>query len=83
MSTPEIKGIYGLEPMREGEWPVGYTVLETDPRTKRMITHIEHEEWNRGDHGVGWFVVYSAGDVIARMGERAVAEIHYATTEQE
>ena len=40
MSTPEIKGVYGVEPQREGEWPTGYTVLQPDVRTNRFVTHI-------------------------------------------
>ena len=83
MSTPEIKGVYGVEPQREGEWPTGYTVLQPDVMTNRVVTHIEHEVENRGDHGVGWFNVFAGGDMIARMNERAVAEIHYAITDQE
>ena len=75
MSDQPIRALYGVEPMRENEYPAGFTVgHQSGGKTVDRITYREH---NYGDHGIGWYDVYAGEHCIASMNVRAVAEVHY------
>lgn len=80
----QITAIYGLEPQREGEYPIAHVVGSDSHiagRGKMPIAWIERREENYGDHGLSWFDVLSGGKVVASIQARAVAEIHYGPEE--
>lgn len=76
----QITAIYGVEPMREGEYPMAHVVgsdSNINGRDKVRVEWIERREENYGDHGLSWFDVLSGGKVVASVQARAVAEVHY------
>lgn len=83
MNAQNIIGIYGMEPRRDGEYPLSYAVGSPDSRTKRVLTRIEYEIEHRGTHDIVWFAVFAGNDVVARVSENAIAEIQYATATEE
>jgi hypothetical protein len=81
----QITAIYGVEPMREDEYPMGHVVGRESNiigRGKLMVDLIERREENYGDHGLAWFDVRSGGMIVASVQARAVAEIHYGPEEE-
>ena len=82
--TQQIKAIYGIEPMREGEYPMAHVVGLTSHINGRgpvRVDRIERREENYGDHGLSWFDILSGGVVVASVQARAVGEIHYSQEE--
>lgn len=76
----EITAIYGVEPLREGEYPMAYVVgseSEIAGRGRFKVEWIERRDEHFGDHGLSWYDVLSGGKIIASVQARAVAEIHY------
>jgi hypothetical protein len=71
MNDMTIDGIYGLEPMREGEYPIYYKLGVND------VTKIEFEECVYGDHGIGQFHIYKGDKLVSTVMHRALAEIVY------
>ena len=72
---PPINHICGEEPHRENEYPLTFTVGDTFRDFE--VTHIEHREDNRGDHGVGWFDIYSGKKRLASLNERFTSYVEY------
>ena len=66
-----IKGISGIEPMREGEYPLYYKV------GVQGVTKIEYEHLNYGDHGIGQYLVYKGDHLHSTVMHRALSEIWY------
>lgn len=78
--TRQITAIYGIEPLREGEYPIAHVVgseSEIAGRGKLRVGWIERRHENYGDHGLDWFDILSDGKVVASIQARAVAEIHF------
>ena len=75
MTKPAISAIYGLEPMRDGEFQTAF-ILGAKHK-EHTVTSIEYSEHNYGDHGLGWFVVKSGDTLLVEMQARAVAEVYY------
>ena len=57
--TDTIKAIYGMEPMREGEYPSGFEVGKPFGGGSDTVSEIKERHDNFGDHGIGWFDVYA------------------------
>lgn len=83
--TRPITAIYGVEPMREGEYPAVHvvggksTLLAGQGDARRFtVTQIERREEPHGDHTLSWYDVYAGDAVAVSLQARAVAEIHYA-----
>jgi len=72
-----IKGIWGHEPMREGEYPSAFIV--GSPCGDFLVTKVTFREDHYGDHGIGWFDVWSEETLIGSVNARAVSEVHYQT----
>lgn len=74
--TGAIESITGHEPPRADEYPlyykVGDPVSQTYPKT---VTAIRRTVENRGDHGIGWFNIYTEDGIRAIVNERAVAHV--------
>jgi hypothetical protein len=66
-----IKGVYGVEPRREDEYPMGYTVGYDG------VTLIEWELQNYGQYGVGCYNVFKGDELHATVLHQALAEIQY------
>ena len=77
MSGRRIKSLTGPEPLREGEYPLHVTPGWKLPGTEYVVSRIELRIEHRGDHGIGWFDVYSGERVVASFNERFVAEVGY------
>jgi hypothetical protein len=71
MAPLRIKRICGMEPMREREFPVMFSVGVDG------VTEIIDTTDNYGDHGIGWFEVHCGDRIKHRMQARAVAEVEY------
>lgn len=80
-----IEAIFGFEPMREGEYPTSFTVGQYyDGRYReKLCERITFREDNYGTHGVGWFDVWSGGEVVRSLNACAVAEVYYAPPKEE
>lgn len=76
-----IRAIYGPEPLREGEYPTTY-IVGSNAYDARLgpVERITYREEFYGDHGLGWFDVFTAEGRIASMSARQVAEVHYRLT---
>lgn len=76
----EIAAIYGEEPHRENEYPFGYVVGNDCYNMGHhfRVTAIMSREDNYGDHGIGWFDVFSGEHLIASISQRHVAQVHFA-----
>ena len=70
-----IKAVFGAEPRREGEYPTMWVVSQE--YEGRTITHILFREDNYGDHGLGWFDIFSGEIRLASMSARETTEVHY------
>ena len=83
----QIKGICGMEPSREGEYPCAYYVGSQFGNAGiepcGIVTEIRYREDNYGDHGLGWYDVFIGEVRVASMQARAVADIFYFTPTQE
>ena len=81
--TKRIRGIVGLEPNRESEFPPTAFVGWKDSATQAEITAIERREDYYGDHSIVWFDVYTGDRLVKSLGARYVAEIYYAAEGEE
>lgn len=72
-----IEAIFGMEPLREGEYPTSYTVGFDG------VTTIQESKTKYGDHAIGHFDVFKGDHLHCQMMHRAVAEIHYFDQESE
>lgn len=75
-----ISAIYGMEPGREGEYPMAHRVGQQSrwaDGTLFTVSRIERREDNFGDHGLLWFDVFDGDKLAHSMQGRAVAEVHY------
>lgn len=72
-----IKAIFGMEPMREGEYPMAYIVGSPPGGHDCDVIKIEFREDVYGDHGEGWFDVFDEDGIIGSVNVRSVAEVHY------
>lgn len=71
MADLKINGIWGAEPMREGEFPDCHMV------GRNGVTHIDRREENLGTYGLVWFDVF-ADDVLRwSLNASFVASIRY------
>lgn len=68
----KILWISGREPLREGEWPVSYSVGVAD------VTRISFSERNYGTYGVGMYQVWKGDKLYAEMNHIDIADIRYA-----
>lgn len=66
-----IKTIVGLEPHREGEYPVQFQVGFDG------VTRIGYELQNFGTYGIGLYHVYKDRDLVCSLQQQAVAEVYY------
>ena len=68
----DIKGIWGDEPRRDGEYPVAHIVGYDGVSSITEITQ------NLGEYGIHWFHVWDKdGNELARMNARYVASIQF------
>lgn len=67
----KIKGVYGVEPRREGEVPDMYVVGYGG------ITRTIEREQNLGAYGIVWFDVFNGDDLVASQNAAHVASITY------
>lgn len=72
MSEQIIKGIWGAEPRREGEFPECHMVGSSG------VTSIVRREENLGTYGIVWFDVLKDGAVACSMNAIHVASVQYA-----
>lgn len=76
--------IEGHEPLREGEYPAFFKVGEEHGQLEQEVAEITHRYEHRGDHGIGWYDVWTEKDgkrqLRASMNERAVATVGYEDT---
>lgn len=80
MTKEKIKGVYGGEPYREGEYPaamvVGYEMFRAD--TNSLVHNIEIEEQNLGTYGITWYKAFRAdGHMLGKMNALHVAMVEY------
>lgn len=75
--SQKIIAIYGMEPMREGEYPSGFQIGSKIAGRDEEVTEIKRRDDNFGDHGIGWFDVYAGESVAISMSLRATAEVVY------
>ena len=82
--THTITAIYGVEPMREGEYPAVHmigrtsTVMAGQGDARRFtVTQIQRREEPCGDHALVWFDIYNGNRVALSLQARAIAEVHY------
>lgn len=66
-----IRGIYGDEPRREGEYPIAHVV------GFEGVTAITQSEENLGEYGIHWFHVWIGDVEKARMNARYVAQVDF------
>lgn len=76
ISDGKIKFIGGIEPMREGEYPLFYKVGVDG------VTRIEYHVENYGDHGIGMCLVYKGEHLEARVMVRALEQVVYENPER-
>lgn len=84
----KIIAVRGEEPTGDGEAST-YIVGQSAGEGYDTVTRIEHRVENRGDHGIGWFDVYTkdfrmraAEERLAiAINERHTAEVSYITPE--
>lgn len=67
-----IRGIYGDEPRREGEYPIAHVVGFDG------VTSITEMNENLGEYGIHWFQVWSGDRETARMNARYVVQVDFA-----
>lgn len=67
----DIRGIYGEEPPREGEYPIAHVVGFDG------VTSITETDQNLGDYGIHWFHVWAENREVARMNARYVVQIDF------
>lgn len=67
----KIKSIYGPEPLRSGEWPVGHVVGFDG------VTHIDEKDENLGTYGIHWFCVWAGDQEICRLNAVHVAQVDF------
>jgi hypothetical protein len=78
-SEPRIKLIAGMEPNRDGEWPITFAIGNGFPGpVKHTITRIDRREQNMGTYGILWFDVFDGDTLLASMNAMAVSEVQYA-----
>jgi len=85
MEHRTITAIYGMEPKRDGEFPLAHIVggqsfvvhgnVSTEPF---ITTAITRRTEGFGNYGISWFDVSSANGVELSVQAFAVAEVHYA-----
>lgn len=69
----KIKAIFGMEPRREGEFPMAYIAGDGN------VASILRREENLGSYGITWFDIVGDGEnIIVSVNALAVSEIHYA-----
>lgn len=73
-----IKSIFGIEPQRDGEYPLMYTVGDFDRGIGATVTRIDRETENFGDHGVLWFHIYAGDELVSTVQGRAIAQVIYS-----
>ena len=71
MPEQKIKAIFGVEPLRENEYPSVFLVGSDG------VTEIMSREENLGEYGIRWFDVFEGRRLVASMNARFVAEVHY------
>ena len=79
MPKEKIKGVYGGEPMRQGEYPaamvVGFNMFGLD---SSLVHNIETEEQNLGTYGILWFKAFRAdGHMLGKMNAAQVSLVEY------
>jgi len=67
----KIKGVYGVEPRRDGELPDMYVVGYGG------ITTIAEREQNLGTYGIVWFDVFKGDVMITSMNAIHVSSVTY------
>lgn len=67
----KIKGVYGVEPRRDGELPDCYVVGYGG------ITNIIEREQNLGTYGIAWFDVFKGDDLVASQNAAHVSSVTY------
>ena len=77
MSESPIKAIWGMEPMREREYPQCYIIGHPAMSGTPVVTAIKRRDDYFGDHSISWYDIWSGEMLVASMSARAVAEIHY------
>lgn len=80
MAKERIKGVYGGEPYREGEYPaamvVGYQMFGAG--TDSLVHNIETEEQNLGTYGIQWFKAFRAdGFMLGKMNAAHVSMVEF------
>lgn len=66
-----IKGVFGAEPRREGEYPDCYIVGHSG------VTLIVEREQNLGSYGILWFDVFKGDHLSVSMNAVHVSNITY------
>ena len=79
--TKTVRGVVGVEPNREGEYPPTAFVGDYVDGSDDKVTAIERREDYFGDHGIAWFDVFAGDRLVKTLGARYVAEVHYADEE--
>ena len=85
----DIHWIIGHDPLRKEEYPftarVGSYIAE-----KHAVVKIVARTDNRGDHGIGWFDVFTSSledgaetKLYCSVNERHVAEVYYKQEEHD
>lgn len=80
MAKEKIKGVYGGEPYREGEYPaamvVGYPMFGQN--TDSEVHNIETEEQNLGTYGILWYKAFRKdGHMLGKMNALHVSMVEY------
>lgn len=80
MPKEKIKGVYGGEPYREGEYPaamvVGYEMFGAN--TNSLVCAIETEEQNLGTYGITWYKGFRKdGHMLGKMNALHVSLVEY------
>jgi hypothetical protein len=70
-----ITGIWGAEPLREGEYPDSHMVGHSD------VTRIVRRDENLGTYGIVWFDVFKGEDLAWSCNASFVASIRYGASE--
>lgn len=67
----KIKGIFGQEPRRDGEYPEGATVGYDG--VTQIVEHLE----NMGSYGILWFTVFKGDHLSKKLNASHVSQVIY------
>ena len=72
MSEKQIKSIHGLEPMREGEYPISFMVGHGG------VTRIDEMSYSPEPYcSVVYYQIWKGDELHASVKDRAIGEVYY------